>query len=72
MLGSFHATDNRFFRGLLHCVGPVAPFAALLLCIAVVPLAAPHLWEMNRVKALVSLALSARAGLDGCRRVSRY
>ena len=38
-------------------VGWVAPFAALLLCIAVVPLAAPHFWESNLRKLLVSAAL---------------
>jgi Na+/H+ antiporter NhaD/arsenite permease-like protein len=35
----------------------VAPFALLLLAIAVVPLAAPHFWESHRSKALVSAAL---------------
>ncbi len=33
----------------------VLPFAGLLLCIAVLPLAIPHLWEKNRVKAIVAL-----------------
>ena len=36
----------------------LAPFAALLLSIAVLPLAAPHFWESNRNKALVSLGLA--------------
>jgi Na+/H+ antiporter NhaD/arsenite permease-like protein len=36
-----------------------APFAAMLLCIAVLPLAAPHLWESNIRK----LGLSALLGL---------
>ena len=35
----------------------VAPFATLLLCIAVLPLVAGHLWESNRNKAVLSLAL---------------
>ncbi len=35
----------------------VAPFGLMLLAIAVLPLAAPHFWERNRNKALVSLAL---------------
>jgi Na+/H+ antiporter NhaD/arsenite permease-like protein len=35
----------------------VAPFAALLLGIAVLPLAAPHFWESNRNKLLVSAVL---------------
>jgi Na+/H+ antiporter NhaD/arsenite permease-like protein len=35
----------------------VAPFGAMLLCIAVLPLAAPRFWEHNRNKALVSLVL---------------
>jgi Na+/H+ antiporter NhaD/arsenite permease-like protein len=36
----------------------LAPFALLLLCIAVLPLAAAHFWESNRNKALVSLGLA--------------
>ena len=35
----------------------VSPFAALLLCIAVLPLVAEHWWESNRNKALVALVL---------------
>ena len=35
----------------------VAPFAVMLLCIAVLPLVAGHLWERNRNKAILSLAL---------------
>ena len=35
----------------------VAPFAAMLLCIAVLPLLAPHLWEPNRNKAILSALL---------------
>lgn len=35
------------------------PFVALLLCIAVLPLAVPHWWEHNRNKGLVVAALSA-------------
>jgi Na+/H+ antiporter NhaD/arsenite permease-like protein len=37
----------------------VLPFAAMLLCIALLPIAAPRLWEHNRNKALVSLVLGA-------------
>jgi Na+/H+ antiporter NhaD/arsenite permease-like protein len=37
----------------------VAPFAAMLLAIALLPLAAAHLWERNRNKALLSLLLGA-------------
>jgi Na+/H+ antiporter NhaD/arsenite permease-like protein len=37
----------------------VLPFAAMLLCIAVLPLAAPRFWERNRNKALVSAILGA-------------
>jgi Na+/H+ antiporter NhaD/arsenite permease-like protein len=36
----------------------VLPFVLLLLCIAVLPLAAGHWWEKNRNKAVVALALS--------------
>jgi Na+/H+ antiporter NhaD/arsenite permease-like protein len=35
----------------------IAPFAAMLLAIALGPLVAPHLWERNRNKALLSAAL---------------
>jgi Na+/H+ antiporter NhaD/arsenite permease-like protein len=41
----------------------VAPFGLMLLCIAVLPLAIPHLWEKNRNKALLSLALGAPVAL---------
>ena len=34
------------------------PFAALLLAIAVFPLAAPHFWESNRNKGIVAAALA--------------
>jgi Na+/H+ antiporter NhaD/arsenite permease-like protein len=37
----------------------VAPFVALLLAIAVLPLAAPHWWEHNRNKFIVSALLGA-------------
>lgn len=37
----------------------VAPFGVMLLCIALLPLAAPKFWERNRNKALVSLLLGA-------------
>jgi Na+/H+ antiporter NhaD/arsenite permease-like protein len=36
----------------------VLPFGALLLCIAVLPLVAPHLWESNLRKLVLSLALA--------------
>ena len=35
----------------------VAPFALILLAIAVMPLVAPRFWEPNRNKAVVSAAL---------------
>ncbi len=35
-------------------VWSVLPFAGLLLCIAVLPLAAPHFWEPNRNKGIVA------------------
>jgi Na+/H+ antiporter NhaD/arsenite permease-like protein len=40
-------------------MGWILPFAVLLLCIAVLPLAAPHFWESNLRKLLVSAALGA-------------
>lgn len=47
----------------MHALGTVplyavAPFVLLLACIAVLPLAAPHAWEDNRVKAAVVATLS--------------
>lgn len=38
-------------------VWTVAPFVALLLCIAVLPLAKPHWWEHNQNKGIVAAAL---------------
>lgn len=48
----------------MHALGTVppyavAPFVLLLACIAALPLAAPHAWEDNRVKATVAAGLSA-------------
>jgi Na+/H+ antiporter NhaD/arsenite permease-like protein len=40
-------------------VAAMLPFVGLLLCIAVLPLAAGHWWEHNRNKAIVAAALSA-------------
>jgi Na+/H+ antiporter NhaD/arsenite permease-like protein len=40
-------------------LGWIAPFVAMLLCIAILPLAAPHFWESNARK----LALSGLLGL---------
>lgn len=48
-----------------HTLGPllspwsVLPFAAMLVCIAVLPLVAGHLWERHAAKALLSLVLGA-------------
>ncbi|MCC7138471.1 MAG: sodium:proton antiporter [Planctomycetes bacterium] len=39
-------------------LGWVAPFAVLLLCIAVLPLTKPHFWEHNRNKGIVAALLS--------------
>jgi Na+/H+ antiporter NhaD/arsenite permease-like protein len=40
-------------------VWTVLPFAGLLLCIAVLPLAAPHFWERNRNKGVVAALFAA-------------
>jgi Na+/H+ antiporter NhaD/arsenite permease-like protein len=45
--------------GAVLPIGTVAPFLLLLVSIAVLPLAAPHWWERNRNKAIVSLLLAA-------------
>jgi Na+/H+ antiporter NhaD/arsenite permease-like protein len=41
----------------------VLPFAALLACIAILPLAAPHFWESNRNKATVTAVIAAPIAL---------
>ncbi|MBI5365657.1 MAG: sodium:proton antiporter [Planctomycetes bacterium] len=41
----------------------VLPFVVLLAAIAILPLAAPHLWESNRNKAILALALGLPVGL---------
>ncbi len=51
------ATASARALGEVLPVWSVAPFAALLLCIAVLPLAAGHWWEQNRNKALLSALL---------------
>jgi Na+/H+ antiporter NhaD/arsenite permease-like protein len=45
-------------HGLALPVWTVAPFAALLLSLAILPLAAPHFWESNRNKGLVAALFS--------------
>jgi len=45
--------------GLQLPLWSVAPFAILLLCIAILPLAAGHFWEHNRNKGIVSFLLGA-------------
>ncbi len=51
--------DSRGQLGIQLGEWTVIPFAALLLCIAILPLAAGHWWEHNRNKAIVSGALAA-------------
>lgn len=41
----------------------VLPFALLLLCIAVLPLALPHVWESNRNKGIIAALVSAPIAL---------
>jgi Na+/H+ antiporter NhaD/arsenite permease-like protein len=41
----------------------IAPFAAFLLCIAVLPLVAGHFWDANRNKALLSFLMGAPVAL---------
>ena len=48
----------------------VAPFALLLLAIALLPLAAPHFWESNRNKLIVALACGIPAAWYMARRAS--
>ncbi|HEY6909726.1 MAG TPA: sodium:proton antiporter [Myxococcales bacterium] len=53
------ATESPSQLGSLFPLWSVAPFAAMLLCIAVLPLVAGPFWEHNRNKALLSLVLGA-------------
>ena len=41
----------------------VLPFALMLACIAILPLAAAHFWESNRNKAIVAAVLSVPTAL---------
>jgi Na+/H+ antiporter NhaD/arsenite permease-like protein len=54
--GTAHADLEQLGSGLPEWT--VLPFAALLLCIAVLPLFTPHFWEHNRNKAIVAAVLS--------------
>src|SRR5690349_9809685 len=51
------ASDSRPHLGSLFPLWRVAPFVAMLLCIAVLPLVAGRFWEHNRNKAVLSLVL---------------
>jgi Na+/H+ antiporter NhaD/arsenite permease-like protein len=50
-----------FAPGVGFPLWTVVPFAALLLCIAVLPLLAPHWWHANRNKGLVAAGLGVPA-----------
>jgi Na+/H+ antiporter NhaD/arsenite permease-like protein len=52
---SFAASDHSELARSLP-LWSVIPFVVLLLCIAVLPLAAPHWWEANRNKGIIALA----------------
>lgn len=54
--GDAHAAGQ---AGMGHVLGvwTVIPFVALLLCIAILPLATPHWWEHNSSKAIVAFTL---------------
>ncbi|MBN1335680.1 MAG: sodium:proton antiporter, partial [Deltaproteobacteria bacterium] len=51
------AAEGHAFASTLP-VWMVVPFAVLLLCIAVLPLAAPRFWESNARKLIVSILCS--------------
>ncbi|HWB01088.1 MAG TPA: sodium:proton antiporter, partial [Pirellulales bacterium] len=55
-LAEEHAAGPKL--GEMLPVWTMLPFAALLLCIAVFPLAAPHWWEHNKNKGIVVAILS--------------
>ncbi|HTN75157.1 MAG TPA: sodium:proton antiporter [Pirellulaceae bacterium] len=51
--------DDELTMGHKLPVITVLPFAAILLCIAILPLATPHWWEHNRNRAIVAFVLAA-------------
>ncbi len=53
-----HAGGHGPKLGTLLAEWTVIPFALLLLCIAVFPLANPHWWEHNRSKGIIAAALA--------------
>src|SRR5256714_11053788 len=57
MHGLLAATPNAPHLGTLLPLWSVVPFAAMLVCIAVLPLAAGKLWETNLNKAVLSAML---------------
>jgi Na+/H+ antiporter NhaD/arsenite permease-like protein len=56
-----HAASPKL--GELLPMWTMLPFAALLLCIAVFPLAAPHWWEHNKNKGIIAAILSVPLAL---------
>jgi Na+/H+ antiporter NhaD/arsenite permease-like protein len=63
MAGGAAAGAKAAELGQLLPAWSVVPFGLMLLSIAVLPLAAPHFWERNRNKALVSLLLGGPVAL---------
>ena len=61
--GTAEAGASAESLGRLLPAWSVVPFGLMLLAIAVLPLAAPHFWEKNRNKALVSLLLGGPVAL---------
>src|SRR5207253_178213 len=55
---SEHSAEDHASLGKELPLWTVVPFAALLLCIAILPLAAPHWWEHNTNKGIVAGALA--------------
>jgi Na+/H+ antiporter NhaD/arsenite permease-like protein len=58
-----HMDEHLGQLGRLLPVYSVAPFALLLLCIAVFPLAHPHWWEHNRNKGIIATVLGVPTAL---------
>lgn len=55
--GEDHASHGNL--GAKLPIWTVVPFIAILLCIAILPLATPHWWEHNTNRAIVAFALAA-------------
>jgi Na+/H+ antiporter NhaD/arsenite permease-like protein len=57
--GEAHAEEHTEGHTISLPIWSVLPFVAILLCIAVLPLATPHWWEHNTNRAIIAFVLAA-------------